>query len=107
MVKLIEQSQAAIEEVIDVTGRATLEAILEASALEVAGAKSPGKSSGEIRWHGSQECVACLSDRKLRVRRPRLRHKAVEGKASYEIELPAQAALKRSNGSTSYGAIRC
>ena len=91
MVKLIEQSEAAIEEVIDVTGRATIEAILEASALEVAGAKSPGKCSGEIRWHGSQEGVAWLSDRKLRVRKPRLRHKT-DG----EIELPVHGALKRS-----------
>lgn len=92
MVKLIEQSEAAIEEVIDVTGRAAIEAVLEASALERAGDKSPGKSSGEIRWHGRQEGLAYLGQRKLRVQRPRLRHKD-QG----EVEIPAYEALK-SNG---------
>jgi hypothetical protein len=37
IVKLIEQSELAIEQVIDVTGRACIEAVLEMSAKEVAG----------------------------------------------------------------------
>jgi len=89
MVKLVEQSELAIEQVIDVTGRACIQAVLEMSAREVAGDKSPGKSSGEVRWHGSQEGLACLGERKLRVRRPRLRHKT-QG----EVGVPAYDAMK-------------
>lgn len=89
MVKLIEQSQKAIDELIDVTGRAAIEAVLELSAQEKAGARSPGKASGQVRWHGRQEGVVHLAERKLRVSKPRLRHKS-EG----EVEVPAYEALK-------------
>lgn len=89
MVKLIEQSEKAVDELIDVTGRAAIEAVLELSAREKAGAKSPGKASGEVRWHGRQEGVVHLAERKLRVSKPRLRHKT-EG----EVEVPAYEALK-------------
>jgi len=89
IVKLIEQSELAIEQVIDVTGRGCVEAVLEMSAQDVAGGKSPGKASGDVRWHGSQEGLAHLGDRKLRVRRPRLRHKT-DGEAI----VPAYEALK-------------
>jgi transposase-like protein len=89
MVKLIEQSELAIERVIDVTGRACVEAVLEMSAIQVAGSKSPGKASGEVRWHGSQEGLACLGERKVRVCRPRLRHKS-----NGEVPVPAYEALK-------------
>lgn len=89
MVKLIEQSERAIDELIDVTGRAAIEAVLELSAQEKAGAKSPGKASGEVRWHGRQEGVVHLAERKLRVSKPRLRHKT-QG----EVEVPAYEALK-------------
>jgi transposase-like protein len=89
MVKLIEQSELAINQVIDVTGRACVEAILKMSAAEVAGSKSPGKASGDVRWHGSQDGLAHLGDRKLRVRRPRLRHKT-DGEAI----IPAYEAIK-------------
>lgn len=89
IVKLIEQSELAIEQVIDVTGRACVQAVLEMSAQEVAGGKSPGKESGDVRWHGSQDGLAHLGDRKLRVRRPRLRHKT-DG----EVSVPAYEALQ-------------
>jgi putative transposase len=89
MVKLIEQSELAIEHVIDVTGRACVEAVLEMSASQVAGDKSPGKASGEIRWHGRQDGLAYLGERKLRVGRPRLRHKT-DG----EMPVPAYEAMK-------------
>jgi len=48
MVKLVEDARAAIDEVIDVTGRA----VIEASAVERAGSRTPGKRSGNIRHHG-------------------------------------------------------
>jgi transposase-like protein len=88
MVELIETAQAAIDEVIDVAGRATIEAVLQLSAQEVAGAKHPGKAEGPIRWHGQQSGVVPLSNRKLRVSKPRLRH-TEEG----EVEVPAYQAL--------------
>jgi len=89
LVSLLETAQVAIDEVIDVTGRATIEAVLCLSAQEVAGVKHPGKVQGPIRWHGRQSGVVPLSDRKLRVSKPRLRHKE-QG----EVEVPAYQALQ-------------
>ncbi len=89
IVSLIETAQGAIDEVIDVAGRATIEAVLQLSAQEVAGEKHPGKAQGAIRWHGQQSGVVPLSNRKLRVRKPRLRHKE-QG----EVEVPAYQALR-------------
>src|SRR5207245_11499507 len=73
IVSLIETAQGAIDEVIDVAGRATIEAVLHLSAQEVAGEKHLGKAQGAIRWHGQQSGVVPLYNRKLRVRQPRLR----------------------------------
>ena len=89
MVKLVEQAELAIDELIDVTGRAAIEAVLELSAQEVAGGKSPGKASGEVRWHGRQEGVVHLAERKVRVSKPRLRHKTAG-----EVNIPAYEALR-------------
>lgn len=89
MVRLIEQAELAIDEVIDVTGRAAIEAVLELSAREKAGAKSPGKRSGEVRWHGRQDGVVHLGERKLRVSKPRLRHQS-DG----EVPVPAYESLQ-------------
>lgn len=89
MVKLIEEARTAIDEVIDVTGRACIEAVLEGSAAQLAGARSPGKRSGEIRYHGHQDGVVHLKERKLRVKKPRLRHKT-EG----EVEVPAYESMR-------------
>ena len=89
IVSLIETAQGAVDEVIDVAGRATIEAVLQLSAQEVAGEKHPGKAQGAIRWHGQQSGVVPLSNRKLRVRKPRLRHKE-QG----EVEVPAYQALR-------------
>jgi transposase-like protein len=89
MVKLVEQAEMAIDELIDVTGRAAIEAVLELSAQEVAGSKSPGKASGEVRWHGRQEGVVHLAERKVKVSKPRLRHKTAG-----EVNIPAYEALR-------------
>jgi len=89
MVKLIEEAQTQISNIIDVTGRACIEAILELSAIELVGQKTPGKKSGEVRWHGKQDGVVHLGDRKLKVKKPRLRHKS-DG----EQPIPAYEALK-------------
>jgi transposase-like protein len=88
-VELFASSTRAVDELIDVTGRAAVEAVLKLSAQEVAGPKHPGQAGGEIRWHGEQDGVVPLAERKVRVRRPRLRHKH-----GGEVEIPAYAALR-------------
>ena len=50
MVELVAETETAIDELIDVTGRATVEAVLLMSAQEVAGPKHPGKAGGTIGW---------------------------------------------------------
>jgi transposase-like protein len=95
MVELVEQTRMAVDEVIDVAGRAAIEVVLELSAEEVAGAKSQGKErerEGGVRWHGRQKGSVLLSDRRLRVERPRLRDE--EG----EVKIPAYEAMKRGAG---------
>jgi transposase-like protein len=87
MVGLITHARAAVDELIDVTGRATIEAVLNLSAQELAGPKHPGKKAGDIRWYGRQDATIPLSDRKLRIARPRLRR---TGKGdNLEIDIPA------------------
>lgn len=91
MVELISRAEMAIDELIEVTGRATIEAVLMLSAQEQAGPKHPGKKAGDINWYGRQSTTIALSDRKLRVTKPRLRRK---GKgASKEVRIPAYEAM--------------
>ena len=91
MVELITQAEMAIDELISVTGRAAIEAVLTLSAQEIAGPKHPGKRAGDINWYGQQSTTIPLSNRKLRINKPRLRHK---GKgANKEVEIPAYEAI--------------
>jgi putative transposase len=93
MVELIEQSRVAIENVIDVLGRATIEAVLQLSARQVAGEPQQGKQrTGQIVWHGSQPGSVHLKDRKLKVQKPRLRKKGAG--AEGEVPVPAYAAMQ-------------
>jgi putative transposase len=94
LVELITQARVAVDEVIGSIGRQTIETILTLSAQEVAGARTPGKATGDIRWHGSQSGRVMLADRQVKVKRPRLRHKR-EG----EVSVPAYEALQ-DNGAT-------
>jgi len=66
----IERTELALDEVIDVAGRATIEAIVDLSAKQVAGEKHPGKKGSEIRWPARQGDVVNLSERQVRVSRP-------------------------------------
>ncbi|MEJ2700914.1 MAG: IS256 family transposase [Sedimentisphaerales bacterium] len=91
LVELVTHTEIALDEVIDVTGRAAIEAVLRLSAQDVAGAKHPGKKAGEIRWHGRQRTTVPLSDRKLRVDKPRLRRKG--SGPGQEVEIPAYEAI--------------
>ena len=90
MLEFVEQTEVAIDEVIQVMGRATIEAVLEMSGG--CGRREAGRSvtSGR-RQYGRQGGVVYLSDRKVRVERPRLRRRgAGEGG---EVEVPAYAAI--------------
>src|SRR2546425_11914249 len=65
MMELIEQSQVALDEVIDVAGRAMIEALLRLSAEGVAGPPHPGKKGGGIGWGGRGQGAGCLKEGKL------------------------------------------
>ena len=93
MVDLIEQCQVACNELIDVTGRAAIQAVLQLSAMEAAGGppQQGKRRSGDVVLYGRQAGQVFLSDRKLEVERPRLRRK---GRRSQEVEVPAYAAMQ-------------
>jgi putative transposase len=90
MVDLIEQSRLAVDELIDVAGRATIEAVLQLSAEQVAGPRTPGQRRlGRPLWHGGQAGRVCLRERKLGVTKPRLRQKG-----GGEVAIPAYEAMQ-------------
>ena len=92
MVELIEDSQMAVDELIETLGRATIEAVLRISAAQVAGESHQGRKGGDVLRHGSQQGVVALSTRKMRVEKPRLRERGKgHGK---EIEVPAYSAMQ-------------
>jgi len=92
MVELIEESKMAVDELIDVLGRAQIEAVLRLSAEGVAGPPHPGKKGGAIGWHGRERGTVCLKERKLRVGRPRLRKKGAGEEG--EVPIPAYEAMR-------------
>jgi putative transposase len=92
MVDLIEQCRMACDELIDVTGRAAIEAVLQLSANQAAGgpAQQGKRRSGDVVFHGRQSGQVMLSDRRLEVERPRLRTRGRHGR---EVEVPAYEAM--------------
>ena len=95
LVEMVESTELALEELIDVSGRATIEAVLELSAMQVAGEPHRSRHAGEVLWHGSQMGRVRLAERKLRVRRTRLRRRG--GGVGAEVPIPAYEALKRND----------
>jgi len=93
IVELIESASQVVENVIHEIQIQTLETILVLSAEQIAGARTPGRASGEIRWHGSQPGKIKMADREVKVKRPRLRHKT-EG----EVKIPAYEKLRQDRG---------
>jgi putative transposase len=93
IVNLIQNASQVVETVIHELGHQMLEQILVLSAGQVAGARTPGKASGDIRYHGSQAGCVHLADRKVKVKRPRLRHKT-DG----EVKVPAYEMLRQDRG---------
>ncbi len=92
LVEQIEQAEVALDELIDVLGRATVEMVLHLSAERIAGPPHPGKKGGAVGWHGREKGTVCLKERKLRVKRPRLRKKG-QGEDG-EVPLPAYEAMR-------------
>jgi putative transposase len=89
--ELVCNTEQAVDELIDVVGKAAIEAVLLLSAQQLAGPKQPGRAHGETTWHGRQYGVVSLSERKLRVEKPRLRKR---GKGcGKEVAIPAYEAL--------------
>jgi transposase-like protein len=97
IVDMIQSASQVVDTVIHEIGVKTLEVILALSAEEVAGPRTPGKASGEIRHHGAQMGRVQLADRMVRVKRPRLRHKT-EG----EVKIPAYEALRKNQALSQY-----
>ena len=92
LVEQIEQAEVALDELIAVLGRATVEMVLRLSAERIAGPPHPGKKGGAVGWHGREEGTVCLKERKLRVKRPRLRRKG-QGEDG-EVPIPAYEVLR-------------
>jgi putative transposase len=88
---LICNTEQAVDELIDVVGKAAIESVLLLSAQQIAGPKQPGKVKDGIGWHGRQMGVVSLSERKLRIEKPRLRRKG-KGTGS-EVAIPAYEAM--------------
>ncbi|MCU1293993.1 MAG: transposase, mutator type [Bryobacterales bacterium] len=90
--ELSTQARLTVDEVIDRIGRQTIETILNLSAEQVAGVRTPGKNSGDVRWHGSQNGRVSLADRQIKGKRPRLRHKQAG-----EVSVPAYESLQENS----------
>lgn len=93
IVHLIESASQVVETVLHEIQVHSLEAILVLSAEPLAGARTPGKASGDIRHPGSQAGRVQRADRKIKLKRPRLRHKS-QG----EVKIPAYEALRQDRG---------
>jgi len=87
---LVAGKQKIDETINDVTAR-LLEELLLVSAEQVAGPRQRGKRRGPIGWHGNQRGVIPLSNRKLRVNKPRLRRR--RGGRGAEVAIPAYEAM--------------
>jgi transposase-like protein len=105
LVELVTQARLAVDTVIEQVSQQTLETILDLSAEQLVGPRTPGRASGEIRWHGRQTGRVSLADRQLAVNRPRLRRK--ENGPGGEVAVPAYAALRANPqlGTRMFGAL--
>lgn len=95
MVELLCRAEMAVDEIIDVARRATIETVLTLWVQQTAGPAHPGKAGDEITWYGRQKTTIPLAEPKLRVDKPRLRRK---GKGpDKEVPIPAyEATLENS-----------
>ncbi len=87
LLSMIGNAQLSIEDLLGRLSRQFVEQLLMMAAVSVARAKHPGRSTGEVRWHGSQGGLINMGASKLKVPRPRLRGPAGE------VALPGYAGL--------------
>lgn len=90
IMKMIESASQVGNYVIREIGLQTIALLLVLSAEQVAGLRTQGKASGGIRWYGAQNGRMALANRKVAVKRPRLRHKT-DG----EVKVPAYEAIRK------------
>jgi transposase-like protein len=96
LLDLIEHAEAAVDDLIDVMGRATIDAVLLMSAQQAAGPKQQGKKTDrDVVYHGSQTGRVALKERQLRVQKPRLRKKDPKPGEPGEVEIPAYEAMQK------------
>ncbi len=93
MVALIEQCQVACDQLIDMTGRAAIQAVLQLSAMEAAGGPQQQRKRRpiDVIFYGRQAAQVLLSDRNWEIQRPRLRTKRAR---SQEVEVPVYTAMQ-------------
>ena len=95
LLSMIGQAQLSIEDMLGRMSRQFVEQLLVMAAESVAGPKHPGRSAGDVRWHGQQGGVVNLGKSKLKVTRPRLRGPAGEVALPGYAELAGDADLSR------------
>jgi putative transposase len=85
-----------VDALIEVLGRARIEMVVRMSAEGVAGPPHPGKKGGVVGWHGREQGTACQEERRLRVKRSRLRKKG-QGEDG-DVPIPVYPAMRRNEG---------
>jgi len=91
MVEALCAGKRKLDEVLKETSSSLIEALLKVSAEQVAGARHQGRRGGEVQRYGEQGGLIPLSDRKLRVKKPRLRRRGVG--TGGEVPLPVYEAF--------------
>jgi transposase-like protein len=95
LLDLLESAQCALDDLIDVMGRATIEAVLRMSAEAIAGPRQQGQESDrDIVYHGTQKGRVALKEREIVVDTPRLRRRHPQEGESAEVEIPAYEAMR-------------
>ncbi len=96
--ELLNTAETAIDNLIDVMDRATIEAVLLMSAAEVAGPRQQVKKTDrDVVYNGSQQGRVKLKDRPIQVQKTRLRRRkstkdGTDGLPG-EVEIPAYATI--------------
>jgi putative transposase len=102
LLQLVQESRLATGDLIAAMGKAAIESLLHLSAQQVVGGpKQQGRRGSDrpIRHHGTQNGIVELAERKISVKRPRLRQR--EGGAGAEVPIPAYEAMRRKKGELS------
>jgi transposase-like protein len=95
LLDLLENAQCALDDLIDVMGRATTEAVLRMSAEAIAGPKQEGKKfDRDIVYHDTTKGRVALKEREIVVDKPRLRRRHPQQGESAEVEIPAYETMR-------------